>query len=203
VPVPLRLPMGNVKSGLLSLSAYNTIENSCQAFSTGYDWPLRIFQFDRCFLLSRLAIPGGKELVLIHTHNEAFDDGSQRKQQRAELKMLMIREYDKGNYVIAGGDWNQNPVGFSMERFSNYDVRRIIEPEIEEDFMPEGWQWAFDPDIPTNRDVNQLYVKGKTATTIIDFFVVSPNISVLEIKTDDLNFEWADHQPVQMVFGFD
>jgi len=110
---------------------------------------------------------------------------------------------DKGNYVIAGGDWNQNPVGFSMERFSNYDVRRIIEPEIEEDFMPEGWQWAFDPDIPTNRDVNQLYVKGKTATTIIDFFVVSPNISVLEIKTDDLNFEWADHQPVQMVFGFD
>ena len=65
---------------------------------------------DRCFLLSRLALPDGKELVLINTHNEAFDDGSQRNQQMAVLKELMLKEYEKGNYVITGGDWNLNPV---------------------------------------------------------------------------------------------
>jgi endonuclease/exonuclease/phosphatase family metal-dependent hydrolase len=129
----------------------------------------------------------------------------------------MLREYEKGNFVVTGGDWNQNPVGykigrfsvgrFSNERFSNgrfstFDVGRNIEPVIEPDFLPDGWQWVFDPETPTNRDVNLPYQKGTTKTTIIDFFVVSPNVEVLDISTDNLGFEWSDHQPVKMIFKF-
>jgi len=201
VPMPLRKPMGHVKSGLVSFSSFKTTENIRYAFPGGYSWPVRLFMLDRCFLLSRISLPGDKELVLINTHNEAFDDGSQRKQQMAVLKNLMLDEYEKGNYVITGGDWNQNPVGYSTGRFSNSDVGRTIEPAIEPDFFPQDWQWVYDPEIPTNRDVNQVYQKGKTHTTIIDFFVVSPNVEVLEIKTNDLGFEWSDHQPVEMRFG--
>jgi endonuclease/exonuclease/phosphatase family metal-dependent hydrolase len=215
VPVPLRRPMGRVKSGLLSLSAFTSSENSRYAFPGGYGWPTQLFMLDRCFLLTRVPLPSGKDLVLINTHNEAFDDGSHRKKQLALLSDLMLAEYAAGNYVITGGDWNQNPVGYSIERdsierysierdsklqFSNGDVGREIEPAIEPDFFPEGWQWVFDPDIPSNRDVNQPYTKGKTPTTIIDFFVVSPNVSVLDITTDDLAFEWSDHHPVRMRF---
>jgi endonuclease/exonuclease/phosphatase family metal-dependent hydrolase len=204
VPVPLRQPMGRVKSALLSFSRFQSIENTRYAFPTGYSWPVGLFQLDRCFLLTRIALPAGKDLVLINTHNEAFDDGSQRKKQLAVLKDLMMEEYAKGNYVITGGDWNQNPVGFGdlgIGRFSNFDVRRVIEPAIEEDFMPEGWRWVFDPNIPSNRDVITPYERGKTKTTIIDFFVVSPNVEVLEVYTEDLGFQWCDHQPVRMVFS--
>ena len=51
---------------------------------------------------------------------------------------------------------------------------------------------------PTNRDVDMSYQKGKTKTTIIDFFVVSPNITVESVKTIETGFENADHQPVIM-----
>lgn len=203
VPMPLNKPMGKVKSGLLNLSAFTSTENTRYAFPGGYSWPMQLFMLDRCFLLTRIPLPSGKDLVLINTHNEAFDDGSHRKKQLALLRELMLTEYAAGNYVITGGDWNQNPVGYddmANGRFSNSDIPRTIEPAIEPDFFPEGWQWIFDPQTPSNRDVNQLYTRGKTPTTIIDFFVVSPNISVIDITTTDLAFEWSDHQPVKMRF---
>jgi endonuclease/exonuclease/phosphatase family metal-dependent hydrolase len=211
VPMPFLNPLGKVKSGLLSFSAYPTVENTRYAFPGGYAWPVRLFMLDRCFLLSRLELPGGKDLVLINTHNEAFDDGSQRSQQMAVLKDLMLQEFGNGNYVIAGGDWNQNPVGFgdlaigrlgdlAIWRFGDLDVGRVIEPVIEPDFLPAGWQWAFDPDTPSNRNVDQPYTRGQTPTTIIDFFVVSPNIAVESVTTEDLGFEWSDHHPVRMSF---
>jgi endonuclease/exonuclease/phosphatase family metal-dependent hydrolase len=212
VIVPFRRPMGKVKSGLLSLSSFQTAENLRYAFPGGYKWPVRLFQLDRCFLLSRIKLPSGNDLVLINTHNEAFDDGSHRKKQLAVLKELMLAEYGKCNYVVAGGDWNQNPVGLGdleigglgdlgIGGFSNLDVGRVIEPAIEPDFFPEGWRWVFDPAVPSNRDVIAPYERGKTKTTIIDFFVVSPNVEVIDVKTQDLGFEWSDHQPVTMKFS--
>lgn len=200
VPVPFRNPMGRVKSGLVSFSAFHTLENTRNPFPGGYSWPVRLFQLDRCFLLTRLALPGGKELVLINTHNEAFDNGSQRKQQIAVLKDLMLAEYKKGNYVITGGDWNMNPVGFISGTFTSGDAWKSIDPPFEKDFFPPDWNWVYDPEIPSNREVDEIYTRGKTPTTIIDFFVVSPNISIEKINTQDLGFEWSDHQPVRMEF---
>lgn len=213
VPVPFNNPLGKVKSGLLSFSSWHSEENTRYPFPGGYSWPVRLFQLDRCFLLSRIALPGGKELILINTHNEAFDNGEQRKQQIAVLKNLMLAEYKKGNYVVTGGDWNMNPVGFSPTDlpsnfssgeneliFRSGDISRIIEPQFERDFSPPDWKWVYDPEIPSNRDVDEPYTKGKTPTTIIDFFVVSPNVSVEKISTQDLGFAWSDHQPVVMKF---
>lgn len=200
VIVPVKSPMGKVNSGILSFSAFHTTQNTRYGFPTSYAWPVNLMQLDRCFMLSRVSLPGGKELLLINTHNEAFDDGSQRKKQLAVLRDMMLTEYLKGNFVVVGGDWNQNPVGYSIERLPMADVRRTIEPAIEADFLPQDWQWVFDPELPTNRDVDAPYERGKTKTTIIDFFVVSPNVEVIEVKTTDLGFEWADHQPVEMRF---
>jgi hypothetical protein len=46
--------------------------------------------------------------------------------------------------------------------------------------------------------VDKAYVKGKTKTTIIDFFYISPNLMVLENKTIPTGWEFSDHQPVYM-----
>ncbi|MFN8134262.1 MAG: hypothetical protein U0Z17_03150 [Bacteroidales bacterium] len=70
---------------------------------------------------------------------------------------------------------------------------------IPPDFLPHGFTWAYDPKYPTNRNVDTPYTKGRTPTTLIDFFVLSPNITLVSTNTIQTNFEFADHQPVGMV----
>ncbi len=200
VPVPFRDPQGEVNSGIVTFSEHASSGNTRFAFPGGFSWPVGLFMLDRCFLLSRIPVAGDRELVLVNTHNEAFGDGSQRRQQMAILRETVMKEYDKGNYVVAGGDWNLNPLGFNPGLITTSDMVKRIEPAVESDFLPPEWQWVFDHRTPTNRNVDQWYTRGKTPVTIIDFFVVSPNIQVVEKSTEDLGFEWSDHNPVRMKF---
>ncbi|MDD4213824.1 MAG: hypothetical protein PHR81_03335, partial [Bacteroidales bacterium] len=114
------------------------------------------------------------------------------------LRGFILNEYAKGNFVIAGGDWNQNPYNYNSFRFASGYVKKSGLPKIPFNFMPDGWQWACDSTCPTNRDLRSAYKHGSTPTTIYDFFVVSPNIIVETIKTLDYGFEFSDHQPVYL-----
>ena len=40
------------------------------------------------------------------------------------------------------------------------------------------------------------YVQGTTLTTLIDYYLLSPNIQPLYVATSDMDFEYSDHQPV-------
>jgi endonuclease/exonuclease/phosphatase family metal-dependent hydrolase len=197
--VPINDPLGRVKSALATFGRYPMEGHTRYAFPGGYSWPVRLFMLDRCFLLSRVRLASGRELVLINTHNEAFDDGSHRIAQLGLLRQVMLAEYRKGNYVLAGGDWNMNPVGFDTATVITADPVRRIQPEIDPAFLPEGWTWAFDPSAPTNRDVAHAYSSGRTLVTIIDFFVVSPNLEVLDVAASDLRFLNSDHNPVRIL----
>jgi len=74
------------------------------------DWPDKLFLLDRCFLLNRYPLEKGNELVIINTHNSAYVyDSILRIEELQILKKIMLDEFGKGNYVIAGGDWNQKP----------------------------------------------------------------------------------------------
>ena len=64
--------------------------------------------------------------------------------------------------------------------------------------MPEGWTWAFDPSVPTNRKLASSFEADKTFTTLIDFYLVSPNVQVESVEGVDLAFENSDHQPVKL-----
>ncbi len=197
VPVPLQNPMGRVKSGLLTLSKYNPLITERIAYEGNFAWPKRLFMLDRCFLVQRFRVETGRELVVINTHNSAFDDGQLRKSQMEKLCRFALDEYAKGNYVVLGGDWNQNPPGFQAEKITSGDFAVSNDlGNIETNEMPSDWIWAYDPKTPSNRSVQKSYTKTKTPTTIIDFFLVSPNISIENIETQDLNFAYADHNPV-------
>ena len=200
VPLPLLNPMGKVLAGQVNLSKYYPLESTRYAFPGNYPWPKRLFLPDRCFILDRYATEGGRELVIINTHNSAFDDGRLRRQQLNILVGIMKTEYGKGNYVVAGGDWNMNPPGFDTSLIHTGDATMIVEPAIGEGSLPEGWTIAYDPQVPTNRDVGQPYQRGSTPVTIIDFFVCSPNIEVVETTGITLMFEHSDHNPVVMKF---
>jgi len=200
VPVPVRSPMGKVNSGILTLSRFQPVEVIRYNFPSAYSWPKRLFMLDRCFLLSRYNVSNGKQLILINTHNSAYADAVEMRAKELKLlKEVIVTEYSKGNYVIVGGDWNQNPIAFKPDSIQDGNKVRSILPGIPSDFLPSDYSWAFDPKYPTNREVNQPYKKGETLTTIIDFFVLSPNISLLTTNTLQTNFEFSDHQPVGMI----
>jgi endonuclease/exonuclease/phosphatase family metal-dependent hydrolase len=197
VPLPIYNPMGKVNSGLMSFSRYAPVSSQRYAFLLNYDWPMNVFMLDRCFLLQRIKVSGGKELVIINTHNSPYGDSEMlRKYELWTLRSIMLSEYEKGNYVVAGGDWNQCPAGFSKIKFEGKYNKVKDMSEIEEGFFPEDWSIVYDPKIPTNRDVVSAYQPGVTPTSIIDFFIVSPNLEVEEVRTIPTGFAFSDHMPV-------
>lgn len=197
VPMPILQPMGKVRAGLVTLSKALPTEAERHAFSSGYSWPMSMFMLKRCFLLIRYNTGDGKQLVLINTHNSAFGDAAEiRASELAQLKKLMTNEYSQGNYVLIGGDWNQNPAVFDSTAVLDRYLVKTIKPPIPADFLPEGWQYAYDPQHSTNRDVDIPYTEGKTKTTLIDFFVLSPNIQLISAKATQTGFKESDHQPV-------
>lgn len=195
VPIPPTEPMGKVKSGLQTLSKFIPKETVRHSFPGNYSWPMGVFMLDRCFLVSRFTVDNNKELLIINTHNSAYDDGSLREAQMEYLKVFLLDEYQKGNYIIVGGDWNQSPAGFKKE-FDGQVFDNENYTEIPAGYPDSNWQWAFDEITPTNRRVKTSYERGVTATTLIDFYLMSPNIQLISVKTQDMNFQNSDHQPV-------
>jgi endonuclease/exonuclease/phosphatase family metal-dependent hydrolase len=202
VPLPVHSPMGRVTGGLMSLTKYQPELVRRHSFPGNFAWPKNLFMLDRCFLVSRHPVAGGKELLVVNTHNSAYDDGSLRKKQMEYLRVFLKEEYQKGNYIIVGGDWNQSPPGF-VKSFDDQEFDSINYNEISEDYLPENWQWAYDETLPTNRRVGTVYERSITPTTLIDFFLVSPNIYVETVKGVDLDFQHSDHQPVLLKVKLD
>jgi endonuclease/exonuclease/phosphatase family metal-dependent hydrolase len=69
---------------------------------------------------------------------------------------------------------------------------------IPEQLFPPDWLWIYDASFPTNRKTRTPYVPGTTFVTLIDFFLLSPNVKVEKVRTLHLDFEYSDHQPVWM-----
>ncbi len=198
VPVPYLSPMGGVDAGLGSFSRYALTETTRYQLPGEFPWPKRIYFLDRCILVQRTPLPNGKDLVVINIHNSAYDEtGELKRQEMAFIKDYLLKEYDKGNYIVVGGDWNQSPPGFDKNTYTKRGDDYAPE-NIDAGKMPQGWQWVHDSSVPTNRNLKGPFNPETTSCTVIDFFLVSPNIEVLKVKTQDLQFEWSDHQPVSM-----
>jgi len=201
VPIPLKEPMGKVESGLMTLSLTYPLQVERFSFPGNYSWPVKLFMLDRCFLVNRYKMSNRKELVVVNTHNSAYDDGSLRSGQMDYLRDFLLEEYEKGNYIVVGGDWNQTPHGLAPELPDHlFDLENLT--YIDKDYPAGEWIWAYDPKLPTNRRVKTPYDQASSLTTIIDFYLLSPNMQVLEVQTVDLDFAYSDHQPVQLSVRF-
>jgi len=197
VPVPFTDPMGHAKSGILSASKYPFIKATRYAYPLIAPWPQRLFLLHRCFTLLRFATVKGHDLVVINTHNTAYIyDSTLRMKELSILRDKMVEEYGKGNYVVAGGDWNQNPPNFKPA--GSFNGQHFVKAPLElaSNAFPKNWKIAFGDKAPTNRQNDKPFVKGENGTTVIDFFILSPNIELLQIKNIDLNFRDSDHNPV-------
>jgi endonuclease/exonuclease/phosphatase family metal-dependent hydrolase len=199
IPIPLTRPLGKVWSGIATWSRYQPLEATRYAYAGNYDWPTSLFFLDRCFLLLRYPLPSGRELVLINLHNSAYDDGRLKARQMAQLKEVLLAEAKAGHYLIVGGDWNQMPPGYAgvpgFERgIKDLDERFFVSAG----YPAPGWQWAYDPAHPTNRSLAAPFDPDTTARFLIDFFLLSPNVEWLSIETQEMSFQYSDHQPQQL-----
>ena len=194
VPKPISNPMGKVVSGIATFSKYIPSSSTRHTFPGDFGFPTQLFWLDRCFLVNRYPIENGKELVLINTHNEAFDEGNIRKAQMELLKLFILKEFNNGNFVIAGGDWNQCPPDFKPAFQGNQvNTSQMV---MESDYLPAEWKWIYDNTNPSNRTVIAAYDPATTTTTVIDFFLLSPNIDPGSVKCIQLGFKNSDHNPV-------
>jgi endonuclease/exonuclease/phosphatase family metal-dependent hydrolase len=196
VPVPPSTPMGKVLSGITTFSKHQAASSVRYSLPGKYTFPKQLFMLDRCFLVNRYPLLNGKDLIIINIHNEAFDNGEIRRAQMSFIKDFVLKEYRKGNYIITGGDWNQNPPGFHSEfTINKTDTTQMVIPA---NFLPPDWKWLYDNHTPSERNVIASYDPSSTTTNIFDFFLISPNITRVSVEGVQLNFKNSDHNPVRI-----
>ena len=196
-------PIGKVNSGLLTVSRYQIANAERVALPCPFSWPLRIVNLKRCLLVSYLPIEGSEQkLVLVNLHLEAYDDGEGKLAQTKQLREFIQSEYQKGNYVIAGGDFNQ-VFPHSLDRYPNSHPELWEPGVLELEMLPAdaGWQYVYDLSSPTCRLLNKPYDPEDTLNTqyyVIDGFIISPNLQLELVETLNMGFENSDHNPVHM-----
>ncbi len=201
VPVPVTKPHGSVNSGLVTLAKYQIGESKRFSLKGQENWPRQLFELDRCMLEQRIPLSNGKELLLINAHLSAYDKGGKvRKQQLGFINNYLTKEFEKGNYIIIGGDWNHSIPITDPNIFPTTEAWPDWLQTIPEDFLTEGFQWVADKSIPTSRTIAKPYVEGENFLSIIDGFLISDNINLVNVTGHPLNFEHSDHNPVTATF---
>ncbi|WP_035775082.1 endonuclease/exonuclease/phosphatase family protein [Butyrivibrio sp. VCB2001] len=205
VPLPMP-PIGKVHSGLVAFSKFQMAEADRLALPCPFKWPLRTFNLKRGLEVTRFPVEGSdKELVLINLHLEAYDSGEGKIAQTKRLKQVLMDELEKGNYVVAGGDFNQTFSDVDISKYAALDgvwqAGYIDVSEYGDDF-----KFLTDSGVPTCRSLDKVLADAQSKDYsafqyyVIDGYIVSKNIEVEQVYTDDLGFVCSDHNPVIMDF---
>lgn len=199
---PITDPHGTVNSGIATFSKYAIEESVRRSFPVDNGFINKFFDLDRCFVVNRLNIEGStKQLVLINLHMSAYDEGGKiRALQLEMLKTVLLEEYEKGNYVIAGGDWNHD-IANSLNTFETQQKVPDWVAQLSQGDLPEGFNFASSLNAPTCRSTDMAYEKGVNFSVVIDGFIVSENVDVSFVENIDTDFLYSDHNPVQMTFS--
>ncbi len=197
VPRPFFNPLGKITSGLATFSLLPGTYLERIGYESETHFPNYLFMLRRCFSKTHIPLSRGKDLVIINTHNSAYDStGKMKKSELDKLIPYVYDLYEQGHYVIASGDWNQCPPDYNPKGQEEIYGESLFP----KDFLQSGWKWASDNSTPTNRKLDQKYNEKSSYTTVIDFFLVSPNIKVNKVQTIPTQFEYSDHQPVRLEF---
>jgi len=197
VPIPISHPMGSAYSGLMTLSKKPYIKNTRYSLEGQEVFPKSLFFLKRCMVVNEIQIKKSKKLYIINIHLSAYDkEGQYRSKQIAHIMRFIEELYDpKENYIIVGGDFN---LLLDQKKFSG-DMPDWV-GTLPQSVYDSKFRVIFDSKINTVRSEDQPYVKGENFEIVIDGFLVSPNITVSNIKTHDYGFEHTDHNPVTLSF---
>jgi len=198
VPYPFP-PIGKVDAGLVTMTDYAVSDATRIALPESFKWPLKTCNLKRCMLETRIPIQGSdKELVLINFHLEAYDNGEGKIAQSKMLADKLQEEYEKGNYVIAGGDFNQTFKG--MDTYPILDTENWAPGIIGTEDIPDSFYFAISNNVPSCRLLNGPYSGNyeDSQVYVIDGYIVSDNLELTSVENIDTDFAYSDHQPVRL-----
>jgi len=124
-----------------------------------------------------------------------------------QLKLLladMRAEYEKGNYCVAGGDFNKDLLGDSAQWFGEADQDYTWAQPLPDGILDgTGITLAAPLDenapVPSCRNADAPYHEGQYVLTV-DGFLVSGNVTVEKATVIDTGFAHSDHNPVSLTF---
>lgn len=209
---PFNDPIGITNAGILTLSKYNIESAVRRSFPLTDNFIDKLFDLDRCFAVHYLPIDGSEKfLVLINLHMSAYDKGGTvRAQQLEMLNGVLKEERQKGNYIVAGGDFNHCLIADYFDEdeqaLSHFESKQQV-PEwvknsvLHNSELAEGFRIAADKDNATCRGADIPYEKGVNYTNTIDGFIVSDNVEVVAVNTQNTEYAFSDHNPVVLKFA--
>ena len=198
VPFPVP-PLGRVNSGIITFSDYPMQNCERLQLPCPFSWPVRTANLKRSLLVTRIPVEGSAaELVLVNLHLEAYDSGEGKIAQTKMLAEFLNKEHEKGNFVIAGGDFNQI---FSSENKNAYPLKDgTWHPGvIDITGILGAWPFLMEEKVPSCRSLDRPLAGADTDDFqyyLIDGFIVSGNIRINEFRNEDLGFVCSDHNPV-------
>lgn len=195
IPYPFPNLIGSVKTGISILSKYDG--GGCRLnLPQTYEFPERIFAAKKCLQKMVIPIEGtNNNLVVINVDMEDYDDGSMRASQLEMLKEEMLLEYNKGNYVIAGGDFNML---FPKDEANEYESINYTITKIDSKVFSDDWNIVTDTSKKTFRLRNIPYNENESITATVDGFITTPNIEVKSVSVIDTGFKNTNHNPVKI-----
>ncbi len=201
---PILEPHGASYSSMATFSRFNIQSSLRRSFPISTSLS-KFLDLDRCYSVSRVMTDNGKELVIYNVHSSAY--GGSDEIRTAQMTMLMNdmkAEYDKGNYVICGGDFNHDFTGDSTQKLN--DGMGTLDfgwaQPFPDELIPDGFSRAITYSgeyNPTCRDCDIPYERGNF-TIIVDGFIVSDNVRIVEVENILTDFTYSDHAPVVMKF---
>lgn len=194
-------PHGTNKAGLVTYSRKEIAETMRRSLPISESFS-KFVDLDRCYSIARIPVGEGKMLCLYNMHMSAY--GSSDEIRTGQLSMLyedMEADYEAGNYVICGGDFNHN---LRTENQDNAPQWAYLFPR---ESLPEGFRMALDEAkseeaVAHNscRNADEPYNEDTTYTVTLDGFIISDNVIVDSYEHMDCGYRFSDHDPVVMEF---
>ncbi len=199
---PFHSPIGANRSGLMTFSRYD-ITGSTRRSLPIEESLYKFLDLDRAYTVSTLQTSDGKSLMLYNVHLSAYtSDGTIADEQLRMLAADMQAEYEKGNYVIAAGDFNKDLLGDSSKYFERCEGEEYTWAKpLDTSLLPEGFTCHTGSNLPTCRNADAPYRGDGTDFVLsVDGIIVSPNVKLLSCETVDAAFAYSDHNPVSVCF---
>ena len=217
---PFTQPHGKSKAGLALFSKYPITGSMRRSFPISTSFT-KFFDLDRCYSISRVPIDNGKELVIFELHMSAY--GNSDAIREGQIRMLsedMQKEYEAGNYVICGGDFNHDLKAVDTQSKAS-DADNNTQTDSEDSAEPESWAYPFPrSELPEHfsfcldqlsedeknnlwnsaRNADMEYVPGETYTVTLDGFIISDNVECTKYENVNTGYSYSDHDPVYMEF---
>ena len=217
---PFTQPHGKSKAGLALFSKYPITGSMRRSFPISTSFT-KFFDLDRCYSISRVPVDNGKELVIFELHMSAY--GNSDAIREGQIRMLsedMQKEYEAGNYVMCGGDFNHDLKAADTQSKAS-DASNNTQTDSGDSAEPESWAYPFPrSELPEHfsfcldqlsedeknnlwnsaRNADMEYVPSETYTVTLDGFIISDNVECTKYENVNTGYSYSDHDPVYMEF---